>query len=122
MHAKAWLVDGRLALLGSVNSTTNGLTKNYELLVQMRGGSVIAELAAAFISLWEHPLTTRRSDEDLDVCIAKHEQMKEARRKPRSVQQRGQPRTSSQSSADAVAVATPRLSNVTDTRPKRPLK
>ena len=108
--------------MGSVNSTTNGLTKNYELLVRMQGGSVIAELAAAFIALWEHPLTTRRSDEDLEACIAKHEQMKEARRKPRAGQHRGQPRTSSQSSLEAAAMGTPRLSNVTDARPKRPLK
>ena len=83
---------------------------------------MIAELAAAFIALWENPLTTRRSEEDLEACIAKHEQMKEARRKPRSGPNRGQLRASSQSSLDVGAVETPRLANVTDARPKRPLK
>jgi phosphatidylserine/phosphatidylglycerophosphate/cardiolipin synthase-like enzyme len=53
MHAKLWLVDGCVAVMGSANATRNSLENNAELVVVTRVDSVIQGATARFRSLWE---------------------------------------------------------------------
>ena len=72
MHAKAWLIDVRSSaciLTGSVNSTTNGLRNNYELLVKMKGTYIAKQFAEAFEECWNHVCTSIVDMRTLDALI-----------------------------------------------------
>ncbi len=72
-RAKTWLADGGSAsarvLAGSANSTTNGLSVNYELLVELKGEKMALEFSAAFEGCWGNDRTSDVRADALDGYI-----------------------------------------------------
>jgi len=58
-HSKAWIQDGRAAILTSANLSETALTQNHEHLLLGRGAGVCLPLTRRFVQLWQaaHPLT-----------------------------------------------------------------
>ncbi len=54
MHAKAYIVDGKVVLTGSVNLTHNGLEKNKEHLLEIHDSGTVAAILADFNTEWEN--------------------------------------------------------------------
>ncbi len=54
IHAKAFIVDGKLAFLGSQNLTATSLEFNRELGVLISDSAVISEMSAVFREDWDH--------------------------------------------------------------------
>jgi len=57
-HSKAWIQDGRSAILTSANLSETALTKNHEHLLLGHGAAVCLPLTRRFVALWTaaHPL------------------------------------------------------------------
>ena len=53
IHAKVYLVDGKLAEIGSINMTTNSLERNRELGIITDNPAIIEQLLHTFLSDWE---------------------------------------------------------------------
>ena len=53
MHAKTFVVDGRVAFIGSVNLTHNGLENNKEHLLKVYESIIVDKVAADFQETWE---------------------------------------------------------------------
>lgn len=62
LHAKFWLADGRVWLIGSHNMSTRATTTNAEVSVVGEGGGVAARLAAYFEALWAGAPTPAGAD------------------------------------------------------------
>ena len=52
MHAKSWVIDKRVCLLGSVNLTHNGLENNTENLVRVAEPGCIQKACVDFEARW----------------------------------------------------------------------
>jgi phosphatidylserine/phosphatidylglycerophosphate/cardiolipin synthase-like enzyme len=53
MHAKLWLIDGCVAVVGSANATHNSLENNAELVLVTRVESVVQSAATRFRTMWD---------------------------------------------------------------------
>ena len=60
VHAKVWIFDGTLAMLGSHNMSQRAVTSNIEVGCEVNGGADLAKLMGLFEELWAvgigHPL------------------------------------------------------------------
>ena len=52
MHAKAWLADDCVAMIGSCNGTPNSMDQCFEIMVATRALQVTKSLRASFDTLW----------------------------------------------------------------------
>ena len=52
MHAKSWMIDGSIALIGSVNFTDNGVNHSEELLTVVRDDDFITPYMEWFERIW----------------------------------------------------------------------
>ncbi len=52
LHSKLILIDRKTALLGSVNLTTDSLTRNHELLIKINETACIERLSKIFYTAW----------------------------------------------------------------------
>ena len=52
LHAKSWLLDNAVVLTGSVNLTSNGMSRNKEHMLRITTPSVVRSFAEDFEGLW----------------------------------------------------------------------
>jgi len=52
IHAKVYIVDGKIAELGSINMTTNSIRRNRELGIISVNPKVVAQLTEVFLTDW----------------------------------------------------------------------
>ena len=53
IHAKVYIVDGKIAELGSINMTTNSIDRNRELGIISVNPKIVAQLAEIFLADWK---------------------------------------------------------------------
>ena len=74
MRVTSWLIDGdgdsARALTSSVNSTTNGLSDTYNLLVELGGQKTALEFSAAVKACWSYVRKSIESAQALQKFIA----------------------------------------------------
>ena len=52
VHAKGAIIDGRVAILGSLNWAWSSATRNREILIVLEGAEVVADLRRTFMADW----------------------------------------------------------------------
>lgn len=52
LHSKVLIVDRIIAYIGSVNLTTESMTKNHEILIELTEKKVISRLSEIFFKAW----------------------------------------------------------------------
>ena len=59
LHAKSWVLDNAVVLTGSVNLTSNGMSRNKEHMLRITTPSVVRSYAEDFEELWSRaePIT-----------------------------------------------------------------
>ena len=95
MHAKSFVVDGRVLFTGSVNLTHNGMENNKEHMFRICDPYPVAQVEADFEELWEES-----EDVDDDMIM----KMLETRRQKEDKPSRSKSRSSTRSNSDSLAV------------------
>ena len=52
LHSKVLIVDRKIAYVGSVNLTSDSMTKNHEILIELTEPEVIKRLSEIFFTAW----------------------------------------------------------------------
>ena len=53
MHAKSWIIDGKILWDGSCNLTHGGIENNYEHLLKITTPAVVKQARESFEALWD---------------------------------------------------------------------
>ena len=80
MHAKSFIVDGRVGMTGSVNCTDFGMERNDEELTVHGSAAIIAKMTGKFYDLWEDCIPVTR-----EILDRRGEKAAERRERSRSV-------------------------------------
>jgi hypothetical protein len=62
LHAKIYLIDGRVVFVGSSNLTFSGLTQNYEAVACITNTDFLKQISVATSELWASSTSATRSD------------------------------------------------------------
>ncbi len=98
-----------------MNLATNGLSNNYELLVELKGEKVAQEFPGAFEACWREVRTLEIVAEALSGVLARAAARKQARRRGSGFAQLGVPSSSDQNREDP-------FDPIVDSTPKRASK